>query len=107
MKSDNTKPHLIFGIVEPKPPRGFPSQDVQFDITKNNFVVGRCGKRSWYVMDAGDAWEPCIEIDPPNTGLERTRTRSGSEVRSEPLLGSGLTPEKKCAKAVDNLSRLG
>lgn len=53
-------------------------------------------------------WEQASRIlDIANTGLERTRTRSGSEVRSEPLLGSGLTPEKKCAKAVDNLSRLG
>lgn len=31
----------------------------------------------------------CARVHSANDGLERTRTRSGSEVRSEPLLGNG------------------
>jgi hypothetical protein len=57
---------LIFGMVRPKPLRGFPAGRVRLrlrcDAWASAAVVTRDGIRRFYLEDTGRYWRPGLEI---------------------------------------------
>lgn len=55
-------PKFLFGKLDPKPAKGFPSNVVEFIIAKEEFVVAKCEGKTYVVKDTGEHWEPAQEI---------------------------------------------
>lgn len=59
---------VVFGNVPEKPLRGFPPGETEVRIHPKDFVrvvvKNRNGTREFVPHDAGDFWEPCLEVDP-------------------------------------------
>lgn len=56
-------PKFVFGKLEPKPAKGFPSNEVRFLIRENEFVLAKCKNKTYLVKDSGDCWEAGSEVD--------------------------------------------
>lgn len=69
-------PKFLFGKLDPKPARGFPSPVVEFLIDQKEFVIAKCEGKTYAVKDTGEHWEPAQEICfKPNTELIQVETR--------------------------------
>lgn len=55
----------VFGMVEPKPLRGFPPGEVRlrlrYDCFARAFVRNESGIRHFYVEEVDGFWQPCFE----------------------------------------------
>lgn len=85
---DDNGPCTVFGIEDPKPPRGFPPGRIRWRIRHDYFVMARVktadGIREYIIKEENGYWMPYLESG-------RNQTARGKRFKVPPLDEALLT----------------